>query len=63
MNTIPPLHTHTHTHAPQLVWATTYKVGCGVYRCDELRGWDDEDEDDDNDDDSAYFLVCDYGPG
>ena len=57
-------HTHTHTHTTlQLVWASTYKVGCGAFRCEELMGWDDEDGDNENDNDSAVLVVCDYGPG
>lgn len=45
------------TRYTQLMWARTYKIGCGAFRCEELRGFEDiEDE-------SALFVVCDYGPG
>lgn len=50
----------------QLIWANTFKVGCGRYHCEELRGWDEEDEQDDgndNDDDSGHLFICYYGPG
>lgn len=47
------VHTSWHT---QLVWARTYAVGCGVYRCAELEGAEDANE-------NALFLVCNYGPG
>ena len=43
----------------QLVWAKTYKFGCGSYRCEEIMGLDEEaDEDQD-----ALLVVCYYGPG
>ena len=40
----------------QLVWARTYALGCGAYRCQELEGAEDNNE-------NAVFLVCYYGPG
>ena len=40
----------------QMVWARTYAVGCGAYRCAELEGAEDANE-------NALFLVCYYGPG
>ena len=51
----------------QLIWASTYRVGCGVKRCQEMEGEWNEDEDDDDDDDDEYqnvlYMVCNYGPG
>ena len=41
---------------PQMVWARTYAVGCGAFRCEELGGAEDANE-------NALFLVCYYGPG
>ena len=40
----------------QMVWARTYAVGCGAFRCAELEGAEDAYE-------NALFLVCNYGPG
>ncbi|XP_064398516.1 peptidase inhibitor 16-like [Halichondria panicea] len=40
----------------QLVWAQTYAVGCGVSRCTELEGAEDDGE-------NALYFVCYYGPG
>lgn len=40
----------------QMVWARTYALGCGAYRCQELEGAEDNNE-------NAVFLVCYYGPG
>jgi hypothetical protein len=40
----------------QMVWARTYAVGCGAFRCAELEGAEDANE-------NALFLVCYYGPG
>ena len=40
----------------QLVWARTYAVGCGSFRCQELEGAEDVNE-------NALFFVCTYGPG
>jgi hypothetical protein len=40
----------------QLVWAQTSKVGCGAFRCSELRMYEDGDY-------GAMLLVCNYGPG
>ena len=39
-----------------MVWARTYAVGCGAFRCAELDGAEDANE-------NALFLVCHYGPG
>ena len=39
-----------------MVWARTYAVGCGAFRCAELNGAEDANE-------NALFLVCYYGPG
>ena len=39
-----------------MVWARTYAVGCGAFRCAELEGAEDDNE-------NALFLVCYYGPG
>ena len=39
-----------------MVWARTYAVGCGAFRCAELDGAEDANE-------NALFLVCYYGPG
>lgn len=41
---------------PQIVWAETYKIGCGSFRCSELRMFDEGDY-------GAMLLVCNYGPG
>lgn len=40
----------------QLVWARSYALGCGTYRCQEIEGADENNE-------NALFLVCYYGPG
>ena len=40
----------------QMVWARTYAMGCGAFRCAELNGAEDDNE-------NALFLVCYYGPG
>ena len=40
----------------QMVWARTYAVGCGAFKCAELDGAEDANE-------NALFLVCYYGPG
>ena len=40
----------------QMVWARTYAVGCGAFRCAELPGAEDANE-------NVLFLVCYYGPG
>ena len=40
----------------QMVWARTYAVGCGAFRCAELEGAEEANE-------NALFLVCYYGPG
>ena len=40
----------------QMVWADTYEVGCGSFRCSELRMFEDGDY-------GAMLLVCNYGPG
>jgi hypothetical protein len=40
----------------QLVWARSYAVGCGSYKCQELEGSEDINE-------NALLLVCAYGPG
>lgn len=40
----------------QLVWANSYAVGCGVSRCQELEGADDDGE-------NALYFICYYGPG
>lgn len=53
-------------YALQLVWASTYNVGCGVNRCQEIEGeWKDDDDEDDNDNENqnVLFMVCNYGPG
>ena len=47
---------HYHTYCTQLVWAETTKVGCGAFRCSELRMYDEGDN-------GAMLLVCNYGPG
>ena len=39
-----------------MVWARTYAVGCGAFRCAELEGAEEANE-------NALFLVCYYGPG
>ncbi|XP_066287710.1 GLIPR1-like protein 1 [Branchiostoma lanceolatum] len=38
----------------QLMWATSYKVGCGWTVCPSLDNFDGSD---------VFFLVCNYGPG
>ena len=46
-------------HAPismQLVWARSYAVGCGAFRCDEIAGAEEVEE-------NGLLLVCYYGPG
>lgn len=43
----------------QLVWAKTYKFGCGSYRCEEIEGLEEEVEEGQ----SALMVVCYYGPG
>jgi hypothetical protein len=40
----------------QMVWAETYKVGCGAFRCSELRMYEEGDY-------GAMLLICNYGPG
>ncbi|KAJ7329841.1 hypothetical protein JRQ81_016015 [Phrynocephalus forsythii] len=40
-------------HYTQLVWATTYKVGCAAHFCATLRNYTEPD---------AVLFVCDYGP-
>lgn len=37
------------------MWARTYAVGCGAYRCEELAGAEDVEE-------GGLFVVCNYGP-
>ena len=48
--------TKYYTVCMQMVWARTYAVGCGAFRCAELEGAEDAYE-------NALFLVCNYGPG
>ena len=43
----------------QLVWAKTYRFGCGAYRCEEIMGLEEEVEEGQ----SALMVVCNYGPG
>lgn len=43
-------------HTLQMVWARTYAVSCGSFRCAELEGAEEANE-------NALFLVCYYGPG
>lgn len=44
----------------QLTWAQTRKVGCGGYRCDEIRGLEDQEVEEGQ---TALMVVCYYGPG
>ncbi|TRY87868.1 hypothetical protein DNTS_008920 [Danionella cerebrum] len=43
------------THYTQLVWATTNRVGCAVYKCPQMNVWGEIWE-------NAVYLVCNYSP-
>ena len=38
-------------HYTQMVWATSYAVGCGVTKCSNIQGFS-----------QGSYLVCNYGP-
>jgi len=37
----------------QVVWSSSYEVGCGLHRCSQVARTMLSD---------AYYLVCNYGP-
>ncbi|XP_060633420.1 glioma pathogenesis-related protein 1-like [Anolis sagrei] len=41
-------------HYTQMVWATSYKIGCAVHFCPRVRGFSYP---------NAAHLICNYGPG
>ncbi|KAM6436562.1 glioma pathogenesis-related protein 1-like [Liasis olivaceus] len=41
-------------HYTQMVWATTYKVGCAVHFCPRVQGFTGP---------NAAHFICNYGPG
>ena len=42
------------------MWAHTYKVGCGSYKCEEVEGFRGEDVEEGQ---TVLLVVCNYGPG
>ncbi|XP_061495696.1 glioma pathogenesis-related protein 1 [Rhineura floridana] len=41
-------------HYTQMVWATSYKVGCAVHFCPKVKGFNIP---------NAALFICNYGPG